>query len=223
METKSKKNLSTEGKAPDTAATTSTTATDTAASTTATSTATADTNATKATAATDTTAPAATDTTKATATEQNAKGTTPATDATATTPADAEPAEQNTTTATLSVDYLKGGYYRGEGKGRYTDPALVGQAERIGTALAQSGTPASAMNKMVKTLKASSRLPYEAQWGSLEKLTPQVLDLEHKKKAPALLREVVERNQAAVQNEADFKACLEHFQNIAIYLRAAKA
>lgn len=210
---KNTNNPSTEGKAPDTAATTSTTATDTAASTTATSTATADTNATK-----------------ATATEQNAKGTTPATDATATTPAnatpaDAEPAapEQNTITATLSVDYLKGGYFRGEEKGRYTDPALIGQAERIGTALAQSGTPASAMNKMVKTLKASSRLPYEAQRGSLEKLTPQVLDLEHKKKAPALLREVVERNQAAVQNEADFKACLEHFQNIAIYLRAAKA
>lgn len=196
--TKTTNNPSTEGKAPVKTATT-------------------DTSATKAT--------AATEANKATAAEQNTNGTTPATDAIATTPADAEPAapEQNTNTATLSVDYLKGGYFRGEGKGRYTDPALVGQAERIGTALAQSGTPASAMNKMVKTLKASSRLPYEAQRGSLEKLTPQVLDLEHKKKAPALLREVVERNQAAVQNEADFKACLEHFQNIAIYLRAAKA
>lgn len=199
MESKTKKNPGTEGKTPE--------------------------NNTSGTAATSTTSTVATDTTKDTATEQNTKGTTPATDATATTPADAEPAapEQNTITAALSVDYLKGGYFRGEGKYRYTDPALVGQAERIGTALAQSGTPASAMNKMVKTLKASSRLPYEAQRGSLEKLTPQVLDLEHKKKAPALLREVVERNQAAVQNEADFKACLEHFQNIAIYLRAAKA
>lgn len=163
---------------------------------------TTDTSATKATATTSdsaaTKATAATDTTKATATEQN------------------------TATTTLTVDYLKGGYFRGEGKGRYTDPTLVGQAEIIGTALAQSGTPASAVKKMARTLKQAARLPYEAQQGALKKLTPLVLDLEHRKKAPALLREVVERNQAAVQNEADYRACLEHFQHITTYLISAQ-
>lgn len=105
----------------------------------------------------------------------------------------------------------------------YTDPALVGQAEAIGKALAQSGVPANAVKKMFRTLKTAARLPYEAQQGALKKLTPQVLDLEQKKKAPALLREVVERNQAAVQNGADFAACLDHFRDIAIFLQAAQS
>lgn len=120
--------------------------------------------------------------------------------------------------ARLLDNYLKTGYYQGEGKGRYVDPALTDQAAVIGKALAESKVPPSAVNKMVRTLKAASRLPYAAQQGALKKLTPQVLDLENKKKAPPLLREVVERNQRAVQNEADFAACLDHFKDMSIFL-----
>lgn len=169
------------------------------------------------TATTSTTSTTATDTTKATATAQINSGTTPAT-----IPANGETAapEQNTNTATLSVDYLKGGYFRGEGKGRYKAPELEDYAEIIAKALAESGTPASAVKKMARTLKkvAGPRFPFPAKQAALKALKPQVLDLEHRKKAPALLRLVVERNQAAVENDADFSVCVEHIQHIAIYL-----
>lgn len=129
----------------------------------------------------------------------------------------------DSTAATFPEGYLSGGYFQGEGKGRYPDPDLVGQAEEIGKALAASNTPPAALNRMVRTLKAAARLPYPAQQGALKKLMPQVLDLENKKKVPPLLREVVERNQRAVQNEADFKACMSHIQDIAIYLTSAQS
>lgn len=124
----------------------------------------------------------------------------------------------DSTAAMLPEGYLSGGYFQGEGKCRYTDPALVDQAAVIGKALAASNTPPTAINKMVKTLKTAARLPYPAQQGALKKLVPQVLDLENKKKAPPMLREVVEHNQRAVQNEADFAACLDHFKDISIFL-----
>ena len=57
----------------------------------------------------------------------------------------------------------------------------------------------------------------------MKKLAPQVMDLEHKKKAPPMLRELVERNRAAVQNEADYAACLDHLREISIYLTAAQS
>lgn len=150
------------------------------------------------------------------------EGKAPESTTTSTTTATASGTTPASTAASLPADYLTGGYFRGEGKKRYTDPALVGQAERIGTELAQSGVPASAVKKMFRTLKTAARLPYEAQQGALKKLTPLVLDLEHRKKAPTLLREVVERNQAAVENGADFAACLDHFRDIAIFLQAAQ-
>lgn len=174
------------------------------------------------------TSAAATEANKAPATAQNTSGMTPVIKTQTSTPENntqgaetAAPAQN--AAATLPDNYLTGGYFRGEGKKRYTDPALVGQAEAIGKALAQSGVPANAVKKMFRTLKTAARLPYEAQQGALKKLTPQVLDLEHKKKAPPVLREIVERNQAAVQNEADFKACVDHFKDIAVYLTDAQS
>lgn len=125
-------------------------------------------------------------------------------------------------TAALPDGYLSKGFYVGENKGRYVDPALVDHAEAIGKALAETGVKPVVLNRMVKTLKTAARLPYEAQQGALKKLAPQVLDLEHKKKAPPMLRELVERNQAAVQNEADYAACLDHLRDVAIYLTAAQ-
>ena len=159
---------------------------------------------------------------------------TPSTTATSTTPGTSVPVVQQITSdkpteqtansaATLPDGYLSEGFYVGEGKGRYVDPELVDHAEAIGAALAASGVKPAAFNKMVKTLKTAARLPYAAQQGALKKLSPQILDMEHKKKAPALLREVVERNQAAVQNEADFSVCLDHFREIGIYLTAAQS
>ena len=118
-------------------------------------------------------------------------------------------------------DYLRDGYYKGEGKGRYKNPALVDHAEIIGAELAAGGVTRAAFNRMVKTLKSAAKLPYEAQQGALKKLIPQVLKEEGKKKAPALLREIVERNMGEVKCEADFAACLDHFSDIAVFLAAA--
>lgn len=125
--------------------------------------------------------------------------------------------------AALPDGYLSEGYYQGEGKGRYVNPALIDQAEAIGKALAAGGVKPATLNKMVRVLKTAARFPYAAQQGALKKLTPQVLDLERKKKCPPLLREVIEHNQAAVQNEADYAACLDHFRDIGIYLTAAQS
>lgn len=125
--------------------------------------------------------------------------------------------------ASLPDGYLSKGFYLGEGKGRYVDPALIDQAAEIGKALAESGVKPAAFNRMVKTLKTAARLPYPAQQGALKKLAPQVLDLEHKRKAPPMLRELVERNQRAVQNEADYAACLDHMRDVGIYLTAAQS
>lgn len=135
----------------------------------------------------------------------------PATNDNGPAPATAVPA-----VGTLPADYLRDGYYQGEGKNRYPDPALVDDAEAIGRALAGCGITPTAFNRMVKTLKSAKKLPYEAQEGAMKKLLPQAI----KEKKP-LLREVVERNRAAVQNEADFSACLSHLQDMAIFLAAA--
>ena len=125
--------------------------------------------------------------------------------------------------AALPDGYLSKGFYVGEGKSRYVDPALVDHAEAIGKTLAKTGVKPVALNRMVKTLKTAARLPYEAQQGAMKKLAPQVLDLEHRKKAPPLLRQLVERNQAAVQNEADYAAFLDHLRDISIYLADAQS
>lgn len=116
------------------------------------------------------------------------------------------------------TDYLSEGYYKGEGKNRYPDPALVDQAEAIGKSLAAGGVTATAFNRMLRTLKTAKKLPFDAQQGAMKKLLPQVMDLERKKKAPPLLREVVECNRAAVKNEADFAACLDHLRDIGVFL-----
>lgn len=76
----------------------------------------------------------------------------------------------------------------------------------------------TAINRMVKTLKDAKKLPFEGQQGAIKKLLPLAL----KEKNP-LLRELVEKNRAAVRTSEDYTACLEHFQDVAIFLAAAKA
>lgn len=78
---------------------------------------------------------------------------------------------------------------------------------------------------MSRTLRkvAGPRFPFPAKQAALKALKPVVLDLEHKKKAPPMLREVVEKNQKMVADDADFSVCAEHFEHIAIYLRDAQA
>lgn len=125
-------------------------------------------------------------------------------------------------TGALAPDYLSEGYYKGEGKNRYPNPVLVDQAETIGKSLAAGGVTATAFNRLLRTLKTAKNKPFDAQEGALKKLIPQVIDLENKKKAPPLLREIVERNRTEVQNAADFAACLDHFKDIATFLAAAQ-
>ena len=119
---------------------------------------------------------------------------------------------------TLPADYLRDGYYKGEGKIKYPNPVLVDHAEAIGKALAAGGVTPTAFNRMVKVLKGAAKLPFPGQQGALKKLLPLAL----KEKKP-LLREVVEKNQKAVQTEADYVACLDHFRDIGIFLEATKA
>lgn len=152
---------------------------------------------------------------EATATNDNSPAVAVDTSDTTATPDNSTPAPA---VGTLPADYLRGGYYRGEGKSQYLDPALVDHAEAIGTGLAAGGVTPTAFNRMVKVLKGAAKLPLPGQLGALKKLLPLALK---EKKAPPLLREVVERNRAAVQNEADFAACLDHFQDVAIFLAAA--
>ena len=70
---------------------------------------------------------------------------------------------------------------------------------------------------MIRTLKDAKKLPFDAQQGALKKLIPLALK---EKKTSHLLREVVEHNQAAVKNELDFAACIDHFKDISIFLAA---
>lgn len=131
------------------------------------------------------------------------------------TPASTTTSEVPPPPATIPCNYLAGGYYRGEGNGRYPNPALVDHAEIIGKALAAAGVTPTAFNRMVRALKGAEKLPYDAKQGALKKLLPLAL----KEKKP-LLREVVEHNRAAVKNEADFAACIDHFKDISIFLAA---
>ena len=131
------------------------------------------------------------------------------------TPASTTTSEVPPPPATIPCNYLAGGYYRGEGNGRYPNPALVDQAEVIGKALAAGGVTPTAINRMIRTLKDAKKLPFDAQQGAMKKLLPLAL----KEKKP-LLREVVEHNRAAVKNEADFAACIDHFKDISIFLAA---
>lgn len=171
-------------------------------------------NGTTATNTTSTTA-----TTTATATEQIASGTT-----LATTTANGETAapELDSAAAKIPDDYLKTGYFISEGKGRYTNPNLIDYAKVFGKALADSGTPASAMNRLVRTLKTASRLPYPAMVGTLKKAQAQAIDIEHRKKTGPLLREIINRNMEAIENEADYREFLSHARDIAIFLTDAQ-
>ncbi len=128
------------------------------------------------------------------------------------------PAPATPAVGTLPADYLRNGYFKGEGQNRYMDPALIDQEEQIAAQLAADGVTVTAINRMVKTLKDAKKLPFEGQRGAIKKLLPLAL----KEKKP-LLRELVEKNRAAVQTEADFAACLEHFQEVAIFLAAAQS
>lgn len=140
---------------------------------------------------------------------------TPTPGATKATPATSKTSPATASPGTLPADYLTGGYRKGEGKESYPNPALVDQAEIIGKALAAGGVTPTAINRMIRTLKDTKKLPFDAQQGAMKKLLPLAL----KEKKP-LLREVVEHNQAAVKNELDFVACLEHFRDIAVFLEA---
>lgn len=161
-----------------------------------------------------------TDKTEATQAPQIANPGKPAEEAAASSAPDTQTGKAET--GALALDYLSGGYYKGEGKQSYPNPALVDQAETIGKSLAAGGVTATAFNRLMRTLKTAKNKPFDAQEGALKKVIPQVIDLENRKKAPPLLREVVERNREAVHSPADFAACLDHIQDIAVFLAASQ-
>lgn len=154
-------------------------------------------------------APATNDTSPATAAE----------DPTAQTDTSAPPA-----VGTLPADYLRGGYFKGEGKGRYADPDLVGPtAEELAKALAEGGLKQAGYNPILRELKKANKktLPLEAKVGALAGAMVKAKLLEQRKRAPHLLVEVLERNRTAVQNTAGpdvYRVAYQHLEAVGAYL-----
>lgn len=141
------------------------------------------------------------------------KNTTP-TDSTASTPT------ADTKTAVM-LDYLSGGFYKGEAAGRYIDPALVdGTAKEIAEQLATGGLKQSAFNPILRELKRANKkaLPLEAKRGALAGAIPQAKQLVQRKRAPDLLVDVLERNKLAIQDNADYTAAVKHLTAVGVFL-----
>ena len=146
----------------------------------------------------------------------------------ATTPAEASvTAEAITNTAAtptagnIPAEYLRGGYYNGEGAARYISPDLVGiMAQTIAKALADGGLKQTAIKSILRGLKRADKktLPLDAKRGALTGAIVTAKQLHQRKRAPALLVEVLERNRVAVQDGEDYKAAVKHLTAVGVYL-----
>lgn len=119
------------------------------------------------------------------------------------------------------LDYLSGGFYKGDGAGRYMDPDLVdGAAKKIAKDLAAGGMKQSAFNPILRELKRANKktLPLEAKRGALVGAIPQAKQLVQRHRAPELLVEILERNRSAVQDSADYTAAVKHLIAVNVYL-----
>lgn len=145
-----------------------------------------------------------------------------------TTPAEASvTAEDVTSTAAtptagnIPAEYLRGGYYKGEGAGRYINPDLVGiMAQTIAKALADGGLKPGGINPILRELKKSNKktLPQEAKRGALSGAIVTAKQLQQRKHAPTLLVDILECNRAAVQDGEDYKAAVKHLTAVGVYL-----
>ena len=146
----------------------------------------------------------------------------------ATTPAEASvTAEAITNTAAtptagnIPAEYLRGGYYKGEGAARYINPDLVGiMAQTIAKALADGGLKPSGINPILRELKKSNKktLPLDAKRGALTGAIVAAKQLHQRKRAPTLLVDILECNRAAVQDGEDYKAAVKHLTAVGVYL-----
>lgn len=130
-------------------------------------------------------------------------------------------AEDKTLASTTSADYLSSGFYKGEGAGRYIDPALVDEkSKEIAKALAAGGMKQSAYNPILRELKRANKktLPLEAKLGALAGAIPQAKQLVQRKRAPGLLVDILERNRREVQDSADYSAAIKHLTAVGVFL-----
>lgn len=137
--------------------------------------------------------------------------------------AEAKTAKETTEdmTGALALDYLSGGYYKGEGKASYPDPALVGEtAKRLAQELAQGGLKQTAFNPILRELKKANKktLPLEAKQGALSGALITAKQLVQRHRASSLLVDVLKRNREAVQSDADYAAAVKHLTAVGVYL-----
>lgn len=138
----------------------------------------------------------------------------PAVDTTSTT--QATPA----TAPGLPDGYLSGGYYATTDKGdKYLRPEFVGsQAQEIAAAL--DPLRPSDFNALLREMKKAKKktLPFEARQTAAAEMFPKALALVRRKKAPALLAELIQANLDAIQNDDDWFAYHRHLEAIGGYL-----
>ena len=130
----------------------------------------------------------------------------PAVDTTSTT--QATPA----TTPGLPDGYLSGGYYATTDKGdKYLRPEI---------AAALAPLRPSDFNALLREMKKAKKktLPFEARQTAAAEMFPKALALVRRKKAPALLAELIQTNLNAIKNDADWSAYYRHLEAIGGYL-----
>ena len=120
----------------------------------------------------------------------------------------------------LPDGYLSGGYYATTDKGdKYLRPEFVGsQAQEIAAAL--DPLRPSDFNALLREMKKAKKktLPFEARQTAAAEMFPKALALVRRKKAPALLAELIQTNLNAIKNDADWSAYYRHLEAIGGYL-----
>lgn len=120
----------------------------------------------------------------------------------------------------LPDGYLSGGYYATTDKGdKYLRPEFVGsQAQEIAAAL--DPLRPSDFNALLREMKRARKktLPFEARQTAAAEMFPKALALVRRKKAPALLAELIQANLDAIQNDDDWFAYHRHLEAIGGYL-----
>lgn len=126
----------------------------------------------------------------------------------------------NTRGPGLPDGYLSGGYYATTDKGdKYLRPEFVGsQAQQIAAALAPlRPSDFTALLREMKKAKKKT-LPFEARQTAAAEMFPKALALVRRKKAPALLAELIQTNLNAIKDDADWSAYYRHLEAIGGYL-----
>ena len=118
----------------------------------------------------------------------------------------------------LPDGYLSGGYYATTDKGdKYLRPEFVGsQAQQIAAALAPLRP--SDFNALLREMKKAKKKTLEARQTAAAEMFPKALALVRRKKAPALLAELIQTNLNAIKNDADWSAYYRHLEAIGGYL-----